>query len=48
MADNNDKKQTPQNPKKNGGPNRPDENFDWSKIIRMVFGNYLKLILQIM
>ena len=38
MADNNDKKQTPQNPKKNGGPNRPDENFDWSKIIRMVFG----------
>jgi cell division protease FtsH len=21
-----------------GGPNRPDDNFDWSKIIRMVFG----------
>ncbi len=20
------------------GPNRPDDNFDWSKIIRMVFG----------
>jgi cell division protease FtsH len=38
MADNNDKKQTPKNPKGNEGPNRPDENFDWSKIIRMVFG----------
>jgi cell division protease FtsH len=38
MADNNDKKQTPKNPKGNGGPNRPDDNFDWSKIIRMVFG----------
>jgi len=23
---------------KNTGPNKPDENFDWSKIIRMVFG----------
>ena len=38
MADNNDNKQTPKNPKGNGGPNRPDDNFDWSKIIRMVFG----------
>ncbi len=23
---------------KNSGPNKPDDNFDWSKIIRMVFG----------
>ena len=23
---------------KNDGPNKPDDNFDWSKIIRMVFG----------
>ncbi|MFA6596969.1 MAG: ATP-dependent zinc metalloprotease FtsH [Ignavibacteriaceae bacterium] len=23
---------------KNQGPNKPDDNFDWSKIIRMVFG----------
>ncbi len=23
---------------KNTGPNKPDDNFDWSKIIRMVFG----------
>ena len=38
MAENNDNKQTPKNSKGNGGPNRPDENFDWSKIIRMVFG----------
>ena len=38
MADNNDNKQTPKNPKGNGGPNRPEDNFDWSKIIRMVFG----------
>jgi cell division protease FtsH len=38
MADNNDHKQTPKNSKGNGGPNKPDDNFDWSKIIRMVFG----------
>lgn len=38
MADNNDNKQTPKNPKGSGGPNRPEDNFDWSKIIRMVFG----------
>jgi cell division protease FtsH len=25
-------------PKKNGGPNKPDDNFDWSRIIRLVFG----------
>jgi hypothetical protein len=38
MADNN---RPPQRPPRNGGnngPNKPDDNFDWSKIIRMVFG----------
>ena len=25
-------------PPKGSGPNRPDDNFDWSKIIRLVFG----------
>lgn len=25
-------------PPKGNGPNRPDDNFDWSKVIRMVFG----------
>ena len=37
MADNNGNKQKPRNPK-GGGPRKPDDNFDWSKIIRMVFG----------
>jgi len=37
MADNNSEKQPPKSPKKQG-PNRPDDNFDWSKVIRMVFG----------
>jgi cell division protease FtsH len=39
MADNNRPPQRP--PRKNGGndgPNKPDDNFDWSKIIRMIFG----------
>jgi len=36
MSDNNDKKQNQQNPK-GGGPKKP-EDFDWTKIIRMVFG----------
>jgi cell division protease FtsH len=38
MADNNRPPQKP--PRKNGGngPNKPDDNFDWSRIIRMVFG----------
>ncbi len=37
MADNN--RPSPKPPKNNGGgPNKPDDNFDWSKIIRMVFG----------
>jgi cell division protease FtsH len=34
---NNNKKDT-KGPNKGNGPNRPDDNFDWSKIIRMVFG----------
>ena len=39
MADNNDgNKQSPKNQRGNGGPTKPDDNFDWSKIIRMVFG----------
>ncbi len=37
MSDNNSNKPAPKNPK-GGGPNKPDDNFDWSKIIRMVFG----------
>ncbi|RKY93200.1 MAG: cell division protein FtsH [Ignavibacteriae bacterium] len=37
MSDNKDKKQNPQDSKGNG-PNKPDDNFDWTKIIRMVFG----------
>jgi cell division protease FtsH len=37
MADNKNEKQPPKGPK-GQGPNRPDDNFDWSKIIRMVLG----------
>ncbi len=37
MADNDGNKQKPRN-SKGGGPGKPDDNFDWSKIIRMVFG----------
>ncbi len=38
MADNN-KKNEPKTPKNSGGgPNKPDDNFDWSKVIRLVFG----------
>ncbi|MFZ2324742.1 MAG: ATP-dependent zinc metalloprotease FtsH [Ignavibacteriaceae bacterium] len=36
MSDNNNKSEN-KTPKGNG-PNRPDDNFDWSKVIRMVFG----------
>jgi cell division protease FtsH len=36
-SENNSDKQPPKSPK-GGGPNKPDDNFDWSKIIRMVFG----------
>ena len=37
MADKDGNKQKPRNPK-GGGPGKQDDNFDWSKIIRMVFG----------
>jgi cell division protease FtsH len=37
MANNMGGKQPPRSPK-GGGPNKPDDNFDWSKILRMVFG----------
>ena len=36
MLDN--KKQNNSSNPKGGGPKKPDDNFDWSKIIRMVFG----------
>ncbi len=36
-SDNNNDNQPPKG-QKGGGPNKPDDNFDWSKIIRMVFG----------
>jgi cell division protease FtsH len=36
-SENNNDKQPPKG-QKGGGPNKPDDNFDWSKIIRMVFG----------
>jgi len=37
MSDNNKKKNNVPGPT-GGGPKKPDDNFDWSKIIRMVFG----------
>ena len=37
MADNSENKPSSKGPR-GGGPNRPDDNFDWSRIIRMVFG----------
>jgi len=37
MADKDGNKNNPRN-SKGGGPGKPDDNFDWSKIIRMVFG----------
>jgi len=37
MADNKNDNKPPKNPK-GSGPNKPDDNFDWSKILRMVFG----------
>ena len=37
MADSKEDKKPPKNPK-GQGPNRPDDNFDWSKVLRMVFG----------
>ena len=42
MADNNsnqdNKPSSSKPPKFTGGPKKPDDNFDWSKIIRLVFG----------
>jgi cell division protease FtsH len=39
MAENNNKeKNKPPKLPKPGGSNKPDDNFDWSKIIRLVFG----------
>jgi cell division protease FtsH len=43
MADNNSnngtgKKKTPPPPSNGGGSNKPEDNFDWSKIIKLVFG----------
>jgi cell division protease FtsH len=37
MADKNENKKPPKSPK-GSGPNRPDDNFDWSKVLKMVFG----------
>ncbi len=37
MSENKNNKNSPQEPK-GGGPKKPDDNFDWTKIIRMVFG----------
>src|SRR5690554_4971628 len=37
MSDNNDKKENKE-PVKGSGQNKPDDNFDWSKVIRLVFG----------
>ncbi len=37
MANNNNNNKQSKNPK-GSGPNRPDDNFDWSKVLRMVFG----------
>ncbi len=39
MADNNnDENKPPEKIPKGNGPNKPDDNFDWSKVIRLVFG----------
>ena len=39
MPENNNNGNKPgQKPSKGNGPNKPDDNFDWSKIIRLVFG----------
>lgn len=37
MADPKEDKKPQKNPK-GSGPNKPDDNFDWSKVLRMVFG----------
>jgi cell division protease FtsH len=38
MANNNKNNGPLQKPPKGNGPNKPDDNFDWSKVIRLVFG----------
>ena len=39
MSDNkNNNRPDPKGPDKDNKPNRPDDNFDWSKVIRLVFG----------
>ncbi len=38
MSENNKENKPPQKNPKGMGPNKPDDNFDWSKVIRMVFG----------
>jgi len=38
MADNGNNDKKPSKSPKGSGPNKPDDNFDWSKILRMVFG----------
>jgi len=38
MADNGNQDKKPPKSPKGSGPNKPDDNFDWSKILRMVFG----------
>lgn len=39
MSDNkNNNRPDPKGPDKGNKPNRPDDNFDWSKVIRLVFG----------
>ncbi|MHB1687715.1 MAG: ATP-dependent zinc metalloprotease FtsH [Ignavibacteriaceae bacterium] len=38
MADKNDENKPSQKIPKGGGSNKPEDNFDWSKVIRMVFG----------
>jgi cell division protease FtsH len=38
MANNNNENKPPQKPPKGPEPNKSNDNFDWSKIIRLVFG----------
>ncbi|GAB4292253.1 MAG: hypothetical protein Kow0098_12030 [Ignavibacteriaceae bacterium] len=38
FADNSGNKKPPFRGSRGSGPNKPDDNFDWSKVIRMVFG----------
>lgn len=38
MADNNNENKPPEKTPKGNGPNKPEDNFDWSKVIRLVFG----------